>query len=136
MTDKQRKKRVAITLEILRNIRRYLDMEKSVKDISALTEVSYSSVLKICNKIVQGLQDNDIIKSKKGIQTIDENPMKTRLAAIVNQDNSLTQIGMAETLELYGFRRSQGTISRALKKMNITRKRLTKVPLERNSAKK
>ena len=133
MTETPRKKKIVITLEICRNIRRYLEMEKSLKEISELTEVSYNSVLTICNKISQGLGDNEIVKTKKGRKLNGETPIKSRLSAIVGQDNSLTQRGMSETLAIFGINRSQSTISRTLDRMSFTRKRLTKVPVERNS---
>jgi len=133
MTENTRKKRVVITLDICKNVRRYLEMEKSLKEISRLTEVSYNSILTIVNKMEQGLDNNQIATTKKGRKKNNESLMKSRLAAIVNEDNSLTQSGMAETLQLYGIKRSQVTISRTLKSMSITRKRLTKIPIERNS---
>ena len=72
-----------------------------------------------------------LLKRKRKVK--DESAMKSRLAVIVNDDNSLTQKGMSETLQLYGLHGSEPTISRTLKKMNITRKRLTKIPVKRNS---
>ena len=122
MTETPRKKRIVITLEICRNIRRYLEMEKSLKEISELTEVSYNSVLTICNKISQGLDDNEIVKTKKGRKLNGETPIKSRLSAIVGQDNSLTQKGMSETLAIFGINRSQSTISRTLERMSSPEK--------------
>jgi len=57
MNKTQRKKRVIITVDICRNIRKHIEMNRSIKEISGITEVSYNSVLCIANKIGQGLSD-------------------------------------------------------------------------------
>ena len=46
--------------DICRNIRRYLDIQKSI------TEVSHNFVLSIADKIGNGMSDNDICKTRKG----------------------------------------------------------------------
>ena len=76
-------------------------MEKSLKEISALTDLSYNSVLTLSNKISHGLDDNAIVKTKKGRKVKDESAMKSWLAVIVIDDNALTQKEMSETL--YGL---------------------------------
>jgi transposase/arginine repressor len=131
--ERKRKKRIVITVDICRNIRRYLDMEKSLKEISSITEVSYNSVLSIANQIGNGLSDNEIAKTRKGRKIAEETLVMRRLEAILEEDNSLNQKGMRESLQLYNIGRCQATISNTLKKMGITRKRLTKIPVERNS---
>ena len=84
-------------------------MEKSLKEISALTDLSYNFVLTLSNKISHDLDGNAIVKTKKGRKVKDESAMKSRLAVIVNDDNALTQKGMSETLQLYGLHGSQPT---------------------------
>jgi len=133
MTETIRKKRIIISLDICRNIRRQLELQNSIKDISRLNDVSYNSVLLISNKIAQGMSDTDIVQTKKGRKVNEASDVRSRLQVILNEDNSLTQNGMSETLKSYNICRSQGTISVTLKKMGITRKRLTKIPIERNS---
>jgi len=133
MNETNRKKRVTITVDICRNIRRFLDMDKSLKDISCMTELSYNSVLCVANKIGKGLSDIEIAQTRKGRKANVETEVKSRLEDILNEDNSLTQKGMCETLATYNIIRSQGAISSTLKKMEITRKRLTNIPVERNS---
>ena len=59
---KNHKKKQIVTLEICRSIRRYLEMERSLKEISALTDLSYNSIL------IHGLDDNAIVKTKMGSQ--------------------------------------------------------------------
>jgi len=98
-------------------------------------DLSYNSVLTLSNKISYGLNDNAIVKMKKGRKVKDESAMKSRLAVIVNDDSALTLKGVSETLQLYGLHGSQPTISRTLKKINITWERLTNIPVEMNSEK-
>ena len=133
INETQRKKRVVITVDICRNIRRHIEMNRSLKEISGITEVSYNSVLCIANKIGQGLSDNDIAKTRKDKKVHEETEVKSRLESILNENNSLTQKGMCQSLKMYNMNRSQGAISNTLKKMGITRKRLRKIPVERNS---
>jgi len=130
MNKTQRKKQVVITVDICRNIRRHIEMNRSLKEISGITEVS---VLRIANKIGQGLSDNDIAKTRKGRKVHEEIEVKSRLESILNEDNSLTQKWMYQSLKMYNMNRSQGGVSNTLKKMGITRKRLTKIPVKRNS---
>ena len=66
-------------------------MNRSLKEISGITEVSYNSVLCIAIKIGQGLSDNDIAKTRKGRKVHEETEVKIRLESILNKDNSLTQ---------------------------------------------
>ena len=46
-------------------------------------------------------------KQKKGKKLNGETLIKSRLSAIVGQDNSLTQRGMSETLAIFGINRSK-----------------------------
>ena len=82
MNETQRKKRVVITMDICRNIRRHIEMNRSLKEISCITELSYNSVSCIANKIGQGLLDNNIAKTRKGRKVHEEAEIKSRLESI------------------------------------------------------
>jgi len=59
--------------------------------------------------------------------------LRYQISAIVQEDNALTQIGMTKILQDEGIQRSEPNISRLLRSIKITRKRLSLVPVERNS---
>ena len=98
--ERNRKKRILITVDFCRNIRIYLDIQKSIKEIFRITDVSYNSVLPIANKIRNGMFDNDICKTRKGRKINEETHLMSRLEALLNEDNSLTQKRMRESLKI------------------------------------
>ena len=127
-----RKKRTTVNRELLKIIRVQISNGISNKDISALNCISLSCATKLCNKISKGLSDDRIIV-KKGRKKVTNAELKSQVSAIVQSDNALTQVGMTKVLENQGMNKSQPTISRLLKTINVTRKRLSLVPVERNS---
>ena len=77
MTEITRKKRIIITMEICRNIRRQIELQKSLRDISKINDLSYNSVLVIDNKISQGMSDIDIVQTKKGRKVNEESHVRS-----------------------------------------------------------
>ncbi|KAF7684931.1 hypothetical protein CDIK_4320 [Cucumispora dikerogammari] len=130
--DSIKKKRITLSLELIKLIRSQINTGKSNKEISETTNTSVSSIRCISKKILDGLSDGEII-IKKGRKYVSNIETQTHLCAIVQSDNALTQRGISNVLAEAGLSKSQPTISRMLKKANITRKRLTLVPAERNS---
>ena len=128
----ERKRRVTVTLAMIKEIRTYLDQDKTTKEISELLNISYSTILGLCNKIMSGVPDDKLI-NKKGRKFQSDAQVRGVISATLLNDNALTQRGIAEHLADSGITRSQPTISKALKAMNITRKRLSLIPAERNS---
>ena len=129
----ERKERTKIAKDLINNIKRYMDMDKTNKEIQELTNLSYSCVLKLINRINAGENERDILSVKKGPKFKENNVIKNQIIACLNQDNSYCQAEIVENLQAAGIVRSQSFVSRILNKMNITRKRLTKIPIERNN---
>ena len=128
----QRKKRVIITIEIIRIIKNQLNMGLSIKDIALRNCISRRAAANLADKVQQGIAENDIIK-KKGRKTKTNFDITNQITSIVRLDNSLTQNGILETLGRVGIVKSQSSISKLLKKASLTRKRLSLIPEERNS---
>ncbi|KAF7679701.1 hypothetical protein CDIK_4487 [Cucumispora dikerogammari] len=76
---------------------------------------------------------NGQILKKKGRKTRVNTEVISQITAIVQLDNSINQNGIALELLESGVDRSQPFISKTLKKMNYSRKRLSLVPAERNT---
>ena len=127
-----RKKRAVITPEILAILKDQLIKGRDIKDISLSLNLSIDCVRKLANKLSSGLPENNIIK-KKGRKPKENLELKTLVNCPVDEDNALTQLKMQKTLESSGIFRSQSFLSKTLKKIDITRKRLSLVPIERNS---
>ena len=128
----ERKKRTNLTTETVRIIRNQLIMGYAIKDISVGNNLSMQAIRNVANKISKGMSDVEIIL-KKGRKNKSNFELKNQLSAIVRQDNSLTQKGIADSLLSTGIKKSQASISRLLKQANLTRKRLSLVPEERNN---
>ena len=69
---------------------------------------------------------------KKGRKKNHDPIVDNLLLSIVNEDNSLNQTGISDAMRISGKSISQPTVSKKLKMLNITRKRLIRVPLEKN----
>ncbi|KAF7685228.1 hypothetical protein CDIK_4023 [Cucumispora dikerogammari] len=59
--------------------------------------------------------------------------LQNTITTLVAQDSALNQRGISESLGLIGTTLSQSAVSRKLKDYQLTRKKLTLVPAERNS---
>lgn len=127
-----RSRRKMITAEILDIIRYQINIRKTNKELSENNLISLDCARKLANKISQGLSNEEIIH-KKGRKKNLNVEINHQISAITQSDNALTQKGVAETLSLSGIVRSQSFISKSLKKMEITRKRLSLILIERNS---
>ena len=71
--------------------------------------------------------------TKKGRPQGQSNILKSELRVLLERDPSHTTRSLKDTLFQNGITTSAPTISRYLKAMEITRKRLTSVPRERNT---
>ena len=130
--EKARKPRTNISLEMVRIVRGQMSNGRSNKEIAEINLISLSCATNIANKISRGLSDEDIVR-KKGRKPASNSEIKSQVSAIVQLDNALTQKGIAKVLEDSGIRRSQPFISKLLRNMEFTRKRLSLIPAERNS---
>ncbi|KAF7697462.1 hypothetical protein CDIK_1707 [Cucumispora dikerogammari] len=131
MTE-NRKPRTTITDGLLNIIRNQINRELKTFTIAENNNLSVSCVLNIQSKIAKGLTNNEII-SKKGRKTTINNIVNNSITTIVAQDNALNQGEISDALRMTGTTLSQPTVSRKPKALQITRKKLSLVPAERNS---
>lgn len=134
-----RKARISVTNELKSLILNMANSseECSIAQIGQALNLSKSAVRRIINEHYDGIEfQPSTIKRKKTWET------KTKLLTdaenvlfnAVACNNALTQTEMAsEVANATSISLSQPSISRKLKKLSITRKRLTLVPEERNS---
>lgn len=131
--NNSRKPRVTINNEIINIIRNQIDREKTEQKMAENNGLSISCVRSIVKKIKDGLNNDEIIR-KKGRKFKNSHEIRNAITAVVNEDNSLTQTGYADSLNTLGIQISQSTISRTLKCIGISRKRLSLIPIERNNS--
>lgn len=127
-----RKKHVVVTVELLRKIRKQFDKNQTAKLIAEEEEISLALVYNIISKIASGASDQEILDKKRGRPKKDLTIIKNEISRMLLQDNSFVQSEIASELRKKNITISQSSISRILKDMNYTRKRLVKIPIERN----
>ncbi|KAF7684872.1 hypothetical protein CDIK_4379 [Cucumispora dikerogammari] len=118
---------------ILRLIRTKIELGRTLKQISAELGFKYDLILRTVKKIIDGKTDLEICNFSKRKSRRETTVLYSKLASIVDTDNLLNQTGMKFLLEKDNIIRSQPTISRSLKRMNISRKILSRVPSNKNS---
>ena len=128
-----RKKRQALTLDILRRIRKQLEKSNKVCEIAEDVEMTRCSIYKVINKISEGLTDEQILLPKKGRKKNEFSEIKSKISQILLKDSSFNQSEISQQLKDFGIIRGPSTVCRTLKKMEYTRKRLVKIPEERNA---
>jgi len=128
-----RKSRKTVTKEIIRLVRRLLEREMSLVQIADEVEISISCARSLCEKISCGSSDEEILQPKKGRPILPDDEIKSKIRVIIDRDPSHTLQSIREELMTKGTVISTPTISRYLKKLDYTRKRLSIVPIERNS---
>jgi len=131
--SRNRKKRMAITLQLVKKIRKSYEKNVNVKRIAEDEELSVPSVYKIINKICEGKRDEEIIGSGSGRRPQGASSVKSKISQILLRDSSYSQHEIVEELACNDIVRTQSGVSRMLKKMNYSRKRLVKIPVERNN---
>ena len=60
----ERKTRKTITSETLRSARNFIERNFETKEIARVLELSYNATLNLCNKIVSGKADSEILRKK------------------------------------------------------------------------
>lgn len=128
----ERKKRITITMDTIKLIRGQIEKNKKPSEIADSLNISYGTALSLYNKILSGLPNEQLIV-KKGRRKKDITELKNLIRSFILEDNSLTQEGIIQRLAESGIHCSQSQISEILKEMQITRKRLSLVPAERNA---
>lgn len=130
--ENSRRRRTTVTSELLRIIRNQIDGGMLNAEVSRLNFISLNCARTLCNKISAGLSDDEIIKPK-GRKKKSHSEVNILIETIARDDNTLTQRGIAEVLKEYGIDKQQSFISRRLKNIGVTRKRISRIPEDRNS---
>lgn len=116
----------------MKSVRKSMDKNLSVKKTAEEAEISVSCAYSLISKLSQGTTDLEILGVKKGRKQ-GSTEMKETIRNILTRDPASTLETLKEDLLTYDFSTSASTISRCIKSLNFTRKRLTLVPQERNS---
>ncbi|KAF7685147.1 hypothetical protein CDIK_4104 [Cucumispora dikerogammari] len=128
-----RKPRTTITDSLLNIIRNQINREIKSSSIAENNNLFPSCIVNIQTKVTRGLSNAEIICQKSRRSTIN-NSLNNTIVNLVTQDNAINQSGISESLRLLEKNLSQSAESRKLKALQITRKRLTLVLVERNLA--
>ena len=130
-----RRNRTTVSKDILKQVRRSLGKEIKLKEIAKEVEISISCARSLSDKIVTGLSDDDILGIKKGRHAKPNEILKSEIRSLIDSDPSHTLNTIRNCLREKGINSAPSTIAKYLKSMEMTRKRLTLVPRERNSTK-
>jgi len=138
MTEEvKRKIRTMITAEKINTLKRLVDQQKPYKEIATVLDISYASTKRLVKRLMDGeFQEMSNFKTsgqKKSMVTKPHNNEKAVLINALSVHADYTQADLREKLHSNDFNVSQSTVCRILKSMKYTRKRLVKVPVERNS---
>lgn len=127
-----------LTAELYKLVKTMIESEKhSLKEIATTLDLSVQTVSRIATKIHLEIPFKDSSAKKKDTWKRKNNEFSAIDQAIFNClscNNSLIQKEISEKLlETTQSRVSASTISRKIKKMNFSRKRLSLIPVERNT---
>ena len=102
-TEKRRKRRTTITKEIVKTVRKAHLKEKTTIEIAEELEISISSTRSICQKIANGLTDDEIACSKKGRPPAQNNNLKSELRVLIERDPSIQRARLWRLLRLFAI---------------------------------
>jgi transposase len=117
----------------LKNIRKSIEKETSTKEIAIDENLSLKTVYNLIKQINDGKNNEEILFKKKGRKPEAFSEVKSKITQILQRDCSCTQTELQEELAGLNIIRTQSAISKLLKNMNYTKKRLVRVPEERNT---
>ncbi|KAF7691493.1 hypothetical protein CDIK_2567 [Cucumispora dikerogammari] len=126
-----RKPKTIITDGLLNIIKNQINREMKSSSIAENNKLSFSCIVNIQTKVARGLSNAKIICRKDQRSTIN-NSLNNTIVNLVIQDNAINQSGISKSLRLLRKNLSQSAMSRKLKALQITRKKLTLVSVERN----
>ncbi|KAF7695749.1 hypothetical protein CDIK_1935, partial [Cucumispora dikerogammari] len=129
----ERKTRKTVNIEMLNSIRRSLERGRTTKEISSDENISLRTAYNLIAKISEDKSNQDIISVGKGRKSGSNETVKIKIVNALQRDCSYTQTELRIELEKSNIIKSQSSVSRVLKQMDYTRKRLVKIPEERNS---
>lgn len=120
---------------MIERIRKVLEKNPSIKKISEDVDITRQTTYKIVKKIANGIPNDSILPSVKNKNSNLNSDIKNKISQLLLRDSSYTQKEIVNELSIDGIVKSQSTISRTLKDMIFSRKRLVKIPVERNTIK-
>ena len=126
-----RKVRKTLTRELIQLARDALLRDLPLSEIALLLSISYTAARNLSNSILSGASDLELIKNK-GRKKNDKTEIRSKIAATLLLDNSLTQVGIGDKIRVSGLNIYQSGLSKELRGMGYSRKRLRIVPQERN----
>ncbi|KAF7685577.1 hypothetical protein CDIK_3674 [Cucumispora dikerogammari] len=124
----ERRIRKTVNMKMLNSIRRSLERGRTTKKISSDENVSLRTAYNLISKISEDKNNQDIIFVAKGRKSGSNETVKIKIVIALQRDCSYTQTELRIKLERSNIIRSQSSVSRVLKQMNYTRKRLVKKP--------
>ncbi|KAF7700525.1 hypothetical protein CDIK_1036 [Cucumispora dikerogammari] len=128
-----RKPRKVVTLKILNTTRRLIDRKQSAKEISIKENLSLKTVYQLFEKINDGQTNGQILRNKKRRKQALNSTARATIIIALQKGCSHTQRELADKMGVINTGQSQSSVSRILKDMGFTRKRLVKAPEERNN---
>lgn len=130
-----RSKRTTITKNLISKVKRSIESGIQLKKIAEILDISYSTVKRISKKLVTDENfEKDFITAYEKRPPRQTSPTTKQLVMeILDSENEMTGNEVAHELERMQIPVSQPTISRIIKSINYSRKRLTLVPVERNT---
>lgn len=132
--NSDRKKRIVVNMDILKSIRKSLTKEYTVQKCAEEAEISYTCAQGLIRKIGNGASDEQILGTKKGRPTIQNSELHLKLRNMLSRDPTHILQSMKDDLQEGNIETSISTIHRAIKNMKYSRKKLVKIPEERNSS--
>lgn len=133
----QRKAKKIANKEEVQMINRMISQNRKTKEIVESFDLSKSTVLRIIRKIREDEKYLENFEKKGGqrnpVTLVRDDRMKVLIENYLIQDSSLTQKAIQTKLSTDGYAISQSKISSLIKSMGYSRKRLTRVPEDRNS---
>jgi len=133
ISRKARKTRNTIAKDMFKTAKNMLAKDVRVKDIAEVLELSLTCTYRFVAKIGDGKEEDEIFAAKKGRKKREYCNAKTSISGMLLRDSSLNQKDIGNNLKDMNMGRSQSGVSRMLKCMNYTRKRLVTIPEARNA---
>ncbi|KAF7687825.1 hypothetical protein CDIK_2978 [Cucumispora dikerogammari] len=127
-----RKLKKTLTRKLIQLARDALLKVLPLSEIALLLSISYTAARNLSNSILSGASDLELIK-KKGLNKNDKTGIGSKIDATLLLDNSLTQKEIVDKIRDAGLCIYQPGLSKKLKEMIYSRKRLTIVLQKRNS---
>lgn len=130
----ERKQRAIISKQIIRMVESQINSNQSLKNIATNLNLSYATVKRIASSLHTDPGFVDEFKSVTEKRTA--SPLRGlhhAVSGIIDSQNNITISEIKSELSAMNINVSDSTISRAIKKIGYSRKRLSLIPIERNT---